>query len=182
MTERDQKTIRIGGIIIVIYLVCFFGYKGLKRRQGGREDYAALVKRAQRLQEDVRAQENQVLLFEKLTAASKLDPRKIKKETLVADASAAIQSAAQQGGIQLGPIRETPARGSTSRELSTFQVEGTGPVPATMGLLHKLQTLGFPLIIDSVQFGPAQNRPGQLKVNITVILLNYDQFKEGPNA
>ena len=182
MTERDKKTLRIGAIIVVIYLSGFFGYKTLKGGKSGREDYAALVKRAQALQGQVREQENQVLLFEKLSTSSKLDPRKIKKETLVADASAAIQSAAQQGGIQLGPIRETPGRGSTSRELSTFQVEGTGPVPATMGLIHKLQTLGFPLIIDSVQFGPAQNRPGQLKVNLTVILLNYDQFKEWPNA
>jgi hypothetical protein len=182
MTERDQKTIRIAGIFLVIYLICFFGYKSLKGGESGGEDYATLVKRAQALQEEVREQENKVLLFEKLSAASKLDPRKIKKETLVADASAAIQSAAQSGGIQMGPVRETPGRSSNSRELSTFQIEGTGPVPAAMGLLYKLQTLGFPLLIESVQFSPAQNRPGQLKVNLTVILLNYDQFKEGPNA
>jgi hypothetical protein len=71
-----------------------------------------------------------------------------------------------------------------------------------MGLLHKLQTLGFPLIIDSVQLtqpsagggggGPpgmppgmprGGGPPGALKINLTIILLNYDQFKaEGPNA
>jgi hypothetical protein len=181
MTERDKKTIRFGGVIVVIYLACFFGFKAVKKGKSRREDYAALVKRAQSLQDEVRAQENKALLFEKLTEATKLDPRKIKKQTLVADASAAIQTAAQQSGMQLGPLRETPGRGS-GRELSTFQVEGTGPVPAALGLLHKVKTLGFPLIIDSVQFSPAQNRPGQLKVNLTVIILNYDQFKEGPNA
>jgi hypothetical protein len=182
MTDRDKRTLRIGAIVIVIYLVGFYGVRTFKRGEASRTDYQALVRKAQQLQDDVRAQENKVLLFEKLSEASKLDPRKLTNETLVAQASAAIQNAAQQGGIALGPFRETPGRPS-SRELSTIQIEGTGPVPATMGLLHKLQTLGYPLIIDSVQLTPAQNRPGQLKMNLTVIILNYEQWKkETPNA
>lgn len=181
MTERDQKTLRIAAIGIAIYLVGFFGFKFLKNGNRSQLDTQTLTRKAEQLQNEVRSLESKALLFEKLSEQYHFDPRKIKKETLVADASAAIQSAAQQGGIQLGPFREAPGR-PNARELTTIQVEGSGPIPATLGLVHRLQTLGFPLIIESVQFGPAQNRPGQLKVNLTIILLNYDQFKEGPNA
>jgi hypothetical protein len=182
MTERDKKTIRIAGIGVAIYLAIFFGYKMWKRGGAGQDDYETLAKRATQLQAEVRAEENKALLFDKLSDLYKFDPRKLKKETLVADASAAIQSAAQQGGIQLGPFRESPARNS-GRELTTIQVEGSGAVPSALGLLHKLRTLGFPLQIDAIQFGPAQNRPGQVKINLTITILNYDQFKEGaPNA
>jgi hypothetical protein len=218
MTERDKKTIRIGAVIVAIYLAGFYGIRGFKRGESGRAEYQKLVRQAEQLQEEVRAQETKVLLFEKLSEIYKFDPRKLSKETLVAEASAAIQTAAQQGGVAIGPIRETPGRGS-ARELSTIQVEATGPVTAAMGLLHKLQTLGFPLIIESVQLtqpsaGGGPGRPpgmpsggppvmmeggppmmmmppmmggrgggGALKMSITLILLNYDQFKaEGPNA
>ena len=181
MTDRDKKTIRIAAIAIVIYLAAFGGFKMWRKGASNSDDYQTLVRKVERLQEDVRGLENKALLFAKLSEQYAFDPRKIKKETLVADASAAIQSAAQQGGIQLGPFRESPAR-LTGRELTTIQVEGSGPVPAALGLLHKLRTLGYPLLIDSVQFGPAQGRPGQVKLNVTITILNYDQFKEGPNA
>jgi hypothetical protein len=181
MTDRDKKTIRIAIIGIAIYLSIFGGVKLWKKGATGRDDSEKLAKRAAQLQSDLRAQENKILLYEKLTELYKLDPRKIKKESLVADASAAIQTAAQQGGIKLGPLRETAGR-ATSRELSTIQVEGSGQVTAALGLIHRLQTLGFPLIIDQVQLSPAQGQPGQLKISLTVIILNYDQWKETPNA
>ena len=202
MTDRDKKTIRIASIAVAIYLVAFFGFKMWRRGGTGQDDYQQLVRRAEKLREEVRAQENKVLLFEKLTNLYQLDPAKIKKETLVADASAAIQSAAQQGGIQLGPLRESPAR-SSGRELTTIQVEGTGQATAALGYLHRLRTLGYPLIIDSLQIAPPQaggasrgpggpggpppgmmppGRPGTVKINVSITILNYDQWKEGPNA
>ena len=206
MTERDKKTVRIAGIGIAIYLVAFFGFKMWRKGATGRDDYQQMVRRAEKLQNEVRAQENKVLLFEKLTELYQLDPRNIKKETLVADASAAIQTAAQQGGIALGPLREAPAR-STGRELTTIQVEGTGQATAALALLHRLRTLGYPLVIDSVQIGPPQaqggprgsgpggpgggpppgmggppGRPGMVKINLSITILNYDQWKEAPNA
>jgi hypothetical protein len=181
MTERDKKTIRWAGIGIAIYLAAFGGFKMWRKGGASHDDYQTLVKTAEKLEAQVRDQENKVLVFEKLSDEYKFDPRKIKNETLVADASAAIQSAAQQGGIQLGPFRESPAR-STGRELTTIQVEGSGQVSSALGLLHRIRTLGYPLLIDSVQFSPAQGRPGQVKVNVTITILNYEQFKEGPNA
>lgn len=181
MTDRDKKTLRIGAIIAVAYLVCFFGYKALKSGGASGQSYEDLARRAAKLEQEIRAQETQVLLFEKLAEQSRLDPRKLKSETLVADTSAAILKAAQQGGIQLGPVRETPGR-DKARELSTIQIEGTGAPAATLTLLHNLRSLGYPILIDSVQFSPAQNKPGQVKINLTLIILNFEQWKGGSNA
>jgi hypothetical protein len=61
--------------------------------------------------------------------------------------------------------------------LASMQIEGTGPVPAVMGLLSRLESVGFPLIIDSVQLTP-DVRPGQLKMNLTILILDFEQWKK----
>ena len=79
----------------------------------------------------------------------------------------------------MGPVRESPGRAS-SKELGSVQIEGTGPVPAVMGLLGRLESVGYPLIIDSVQLTPDM-RPGQLKMSLTIVILDFDEWKkEGP--
>ena len=112
-----------------------------------------------------------------------MDPAKLDRSAIVAGASSAIQKAAAGGGFQLGPIRETPTRGS-GRELASIQFEGSGPVKAAAGLLHSLKTLGYPLVIDSAQFTSDPTRPGQLKLKLTVVILDFDQWKneEAPHA
>ena len=108
-----------------------------------------------------------------------MDPAKLSRTSVVAEASAAIQKAAMGGGIQLGPVRESPARPS-SKELASMQIEGMGPVPAVMGMLSRLESVGYPLIIDSVQL-TSDMRPGQLKVSLTILILDFEQWKkEGP--
>lgn len=183
ISDKDKRTIRLAAIGLALYLVVFFGFKGWKHLEKGRLEYQQLMARAQREQQEARRQENDLLLFEKLSDAYRFDPRKLPKETLVAEAAAAIQNAARQGGIQLGPVREIPGR-ATARELSTIQFDGTGPVPATLTLVHKLQTLGYPLVIDSLQFSPEAKKPGMLKVNVTILILNFEQWQKGtpPNA
>ena len=154
MTERDQKTIRWASIGDRVYLAAFGGFKLWKSGGAGRDDYQTLVKKAEQLQAEVREQENKALLFEKLSDEYKFDPRKIKKETLVADASAAIQSAAQQGGIQLGPFRESPAR-SSGRDLTTIQVEGSGQVSSGARIAASLADAWLSV---ADRFGSVQSR------------------------
>jgi hypothetical protein len=115
--------------------------------------------------------------LEKLKENFHIDPAKLSKATLVAEASAAIQKAATSGGIQLGPVRESPARAS-AKELASMQLEGMGPPPAILGLLHRLTTLGYPFVIDTVQVNPETTRPGMLKVNLTIVILDFDQWKK----
>ena len=181
ISEKDKRTMRIGGIVLAIYLVFFFGFRGWKNLEKSYEEFQQLARKVEREQLETRHQENEVLVFEKLSDTYKLDPRKLPKETLVAEASAAIQNAARQGGFQLGSVRETAGRGM-GRELSTLQLDGSGPLPAALNLIHSVQTLGYPIVIDSLQLAQEANKPGMLKVNLILVILDFDQWKKGPNV
>ena len=183
ITERDKRTIRVAAIGIAIYLALFFGVRGWKKLEGQRNDYQKLLAMVQREEQDAHTYENKVLLFEKYRDMYRLDPAKLRSETIVAEASAAIQNAARQDGMSLGPVRETPGR-TSGRELATIQFDGTGPLPAALGLIHRLQTLGYPVVIDSLQLIPDAAKPGTLKLNATLVILNFEFWKTGgvPNA
>jgi len=182
LTQRDKRTLRLASIGIAIYLALFFGWRGWKQLEAKRAEYQQLLAEAQRLKRELQPYENKVLLAQKLKDAFHLDPQKLSKASIVAEASAAIQKAATSGGIQVGPIRESSARAS-AKELTSMQLEGTGPVPAVMGLLHRLESLGYPLIVESVQINP-DTKPGMLKLHLTIVILNFDQWKneEAPRA
>jgi hypothetical protein len=183
LTDRDKRTIRVAAIGISIYLALFFGVRGWRRLEAQRTSYRQLVEKVSRDEQEVRAYENRVFLFEKYRDFYQLDPARLPKETLVADASAAIQAIARQDGLQLGPVRESPGR-SSGRELATIQFDGTGPLTAVLGLVHKVQTLGYPVMIDSLQLTQDSAKPGTLKLNATVVILNFEFWKsaEGPNV
>ena len=182
LTPHEKRTVRFGAAAIAIYLLLFGGFQGWKYFAKTRADYQQLLSQADRLKQEVRLYDDRVLVLKKLMESLRVDPAKLSRTSVVAEASAAIQKAAMSGGVQVGPVRESPARPS-SKELASVQMEGTGPVPAVMGLLSRLESVGFPLIIDSVQLTPDM-RPGQLKVNLTILILDFDQWtKEGaPHA
>ena len=175
LNEKEKRTVRYAGIGIAIYLVVFGGFKVWQAIQKRREDYLALVKQAQNLKVEVNRYDDRIRLTKKMMEQFHMDPVKLKRATVVADASAAIQKAAQSTGIQLGPIRETSARPS-SKEVATIQFEGTGQVLAAIGLLNRLETCGYPVIIDSVQITTNPMQPGQIKLNLTVVILDFEQW------
>ena len=176
LNDHEKRTIRRAAVGILIYLVLFYGLRGFSKLESARSDYQKLVRDAQRIRLELQPYENKALLIEKLRQGLQMDLAKLSKATLVAETSAAIQKAAQSGGIQLGPIRESPAR-TSAKELTSMQLEGVGQVPAVLALLHRLETLGYPLLIDSVQITPEAAKPGMVKVSLTVIILDYDQWK-----
>jgi hypothetical protein len=179
LTPHEKQTIRLGGIAIAVYLVCFGAYQAWKAAGRTKAEYRQLAGQADRLKQEVRLYDDRVLALKKLMESLRLDPAKLSRTSLVAEASSAIQKAALSGGIQVGPVRESPGRPS-SKEIASVQMEGTGPVPAILGLLSRLESVGFPLLIDTVQLTPDM-RPGQLKVNLTILILDFDQWKkEGP--
>jgi hypothetical protein len=182
LTLHEKRTVRFGAAAIVIYLLLFGGFQVWKYFAKSRAEYQKLVIQADALKGEVRLYDDRVLVAKKLMESLRLDPAKLSRTSVVAEASSAIQKAAMSGGVQVGPVRESPARPS-SKELASVQLEGTGPVSAVMGLLNRLESVGFPLIIDSVQLTPDM-RPGQLKVNLTILILDFDQWtKEGsPHA
>ncbi|MCX6916217.1 MAG: hypothetical protein NT167_24775 [Verrucomicrobia bacterium] len=180
LTHHERRTVRFGAAVIVIYLLLFGGFQAWNYLAKCRTDYAQLVSQADRLKQEVRLYDDRALVVKKLMESLHLDPANLSRTSVVAQASAAIQKAAMSGGIQVGPIRESPARPS-SKELASVQLEGTGPVPAVMGLLNRLEGVGFPLIIDSVQLTPDM-RPGQLKVNLTILILDHWTKEGAPHA
>ena len=183
LSEREQRTIRIAGLGLAVYLG-LFGliqlWRGLESRRAA---YERLVVEARQAAAELVPYENRVLLAQKLQESFRFDPRKLTRASLVADASAAIQQAARGGGVQVGTLRETSARGA-ARELATMQFEGMGPVPGVLALLHQLGTLGYPLVVDTVQINSDPRRPGMVKLNLTIIILDFDQWqgKEAPHA
>ena len=66
--------------------------------------------------------------------------------------------------------------------LATVQLESSGQVPAVLAFLAGLNNIGFPVVVDSVQFTADNSRPGQVKMNLTLIILDFDQQKEVPHA
>ena len=179
LTPHEKRTVRLGAAVVVIYLLLFGGLQVWRYFVRCRADYQQLVSQADRLKQEVQLYDDRVVVVRKLMESLRLDPAKLSRTSVVAEASAAIQKAAMSGGIQVGPVRESPARPS-SKELATVQLEGTGSVPAVMGLLSRLESVGFPLIIASVQL-TSDMRPGQLKVNLTILILDFDQWtREGP--
>jgi hypothetical protein len=183
LTNREKRTLRIGSIVLGVYLILFFGVSGWKGLERSRANYQKLLAEAQRLRREIAPYENRVLLTEKLKESFHMDPQKLSRTSLVSDASAAIQRAAGSGGIQLGPIRETAARAS-AKELASMQLEGAGQATAVMGFLHRIGALGFPIIVDSVQITPETTKPGMIKLHLTIVILDYEQWKkeEAPRA
>ena len=174
MTNREKRLIRFGAIGVGIYLVLFFVWKPLQHR---RSDYEQLVQDARLLKQKIQPYNDRADAVKKLMDTFQMDPAKLSRATVVGEASAAIQKAAAGSGIQIGPVRESPARAS-GKELASVQVEGTGPVPAVMALIKRLETLGYPLVIDSIQLTQQSNPPGQVKMNLTILILDFEQWKK----
>jgi hypothetical protein len=181
LTDREKRTVRFAGIGIAIYLVLFGGFQVWKYFDKKRSDYRQLVAEAQHLRETVQPYQDRVLDVKNMMDDFHMDPARLKKETVVSDASAAIQQAAKAGGLQLGPIRESAAHGA-GKSLATMQLESSGPVPAALTFLAGLNRIGFPVVVDAVQFTADNNRPGQVKMNLTIIILDFDPTPEVPHA
>jgi hypothetical protein len=182
LTPREQRTVRFGAAALGIYLVLFLGYQAWTVLAQKHTEYRRLLTEAQGLREKVRLYQSKVDHIQKLMDSYRMDPARLTRATVLAQASAAIQSVAQGGGVQIGPLRESPARPS-SKELGSIQLEAAGPVPALLKFVQQTHAIGFPLIIDSMQIGSEPSRPGQIKLNLSIVVLDFDQWKqEKPHA
>jgi hypothetical protein len=175
LTSHEKRTIRRATIGIAIYLLLFCGFQMWKYLHRQRTEYLQLVADSKELRLKVQTYQTRADSLKHMMEEFHLDPAKLSRETIVGEASSAIQKAAMGSGVAVGTVRESASRGS-SDELATMQFEGSGPVAAVTGLLNRMQSLGYPLMIDSVQF-TADNRPGMIKVSLTIIILNFEKWK-----
>ena len=176
LTPREQHLIRYGSIGLAIYLVLFFGFHVWRMFEKKRADYKDLVAQARSLKSEIEAYQTRVLVAEKLMKEYQVDPAKLSEASVVAQASAAIQTEASADGVGLGTVRESPAP-TIGLEMASIHIEGSGQVPAMLKLLDRLQRLGYPLIIDSVQITSEPTQPGRLKFDMTISILDFDQWK-----
>lgn len=177
LSQRDKRTLRLGGIAIAAYLVLFYGLVGWRQLEAQRADYQRLVSEARNMKQMLDPYETKLLLIEKLRGTSGVDPSKLTRATVVAQASADLQKAASSGGIKLGPVRETPGS-SNNKELASMQFEAVGPVNSIMTLIHRIETLGYPLIIDSLELAVDPRQSGKLKLNVQLVILDFEQWKK----
>jgi hypothetical protein len=180
LTVRDKRTIRLGAMAAAVYLALFFGWKGWGFFQTRRADYEARLAEARAVRQEIESYQDKALVVKKLMEDFHLDPARLKRATLVAETSAALQKACA-GGIQAGPIRESAGR-SSLREAATIQFEATGPVPAIMAMLHNLQSLGYPIVIDTLQLTADPRNPSALKASMTILVLDFDAWKKKEGA
>jgi type II secretory pathway component PulM len=177
LSQRDKKILRYAVIGIPIYLLLFYGLVGWKKLETRRADYQRLLTRVRDMKQTLDPYETKLLLIEKLRGTSGVDPSKLTRATVVARASADLQKAAGNGGIKLGPVRET--QGSANKaELASMQFEAIGPVNAITSLIHKIETLGYPLIIDSLELSVDPREQGKLKLNVQLVILDFEQWKK----
>jgi hypothetical protein len=175
ISDREKRTIRIALIVVVAYLGLFYGFRGWNVIDAERRQYREQLAEAEQLNHELRTHENNLIRLERLKQTLGVNPARLSRDTVVAEANAAIQAAAREGGIELGPMREGPGS-QASGELATMDLEGTGQVSAILTLLQRVETLGFPLIVESAQFTPDSSRPGSVKVNLRIAILDFERW------
>jgi hypothetical protein len=175
LTDYEKRSVRRATIGIAIYLVLFGWFKLWQYLHQQRAQYVQLVAEANALKLKVLTYQARADVVKLMMEDYHLDPAKLTRETIVNEASSAIQKVATGSGVAVGAVRESASRGNGD-EIATMQFEGSGQVAAVTGFLNRMQALGFPLIIDTVQIttGP---QPGMMKLSLTIVILNYENWK-----
>ena len=176
LSDSDKKTLRLGAIVIAVYLVLFYGGMGTKKLRARQTDYKKLVQQSEQLRIDLMKYETDMLKLAKLKKSFQFDPLMEGQETLVSEVSAAIQKSAQMNGVKLSMVNETGARPSASIRAS-MRLEGEGPMQGVIKFLDGLDRLGFPITVDSVQLNANPRSPGGLKINLEALILDFNAFK-----
>jgi hypothetical protein len=176
LTPKEKRTIRIASVCLAIYLALLYGPDARNYFTARREAYDKLVQQARDLRDVIKPYEEKIATATNLMDHFRMDPAKLKRASVMAEASTAIQQAAASEGVGVGTIRETPGRAS-AKEAGSIQFEGSGPIAAVMDLLHHLDHIGFPVIIDTVQFTADPRMPNGIKVNLTIVVLDFEAWK-----
>jgi hypothetical protein len=178
LTDHEKRTIRIAAIGLLIYLGVLYGPRTWNHVTAGGTQQQQLAQEVEAFERELRPYENRLMRLEKLKADIELQRVTLPSLELVAEASAAIQNAAKQSRVKLGPVRESAGR-PAAKELASMRLEATGPLTSLLGWVANLETLGFPLVVDSLQIEADPRKPNMLKVKLTVVIVDFEQWNQG---
>jgi hypothetical protein len=176
LSAHEKRTIRLGATVVAVLLALLAFQQIWKFFSSQNADYKALLAQTDKLRADLRPYQGKTEDVRALMEKFRMDPNHLSRTSVVAEASAAILKTAASGGIQLGPIRETAAR-QAAKEMAAIQLDCTGQVPNLLAFLHRLETMGYPIIIDVVQLTSDPSKPGNLKMHLGLVILDFEQWK-----
>ncbi len=176
LNPREKRTLRFAAVFLAIYLAGFFGLRGLKLLEGQRAEYERLRSRAALLAGEIATEKAKARKLERLKALWRFDANALRRESVVGDASSAIQKAAQSSGIELGSLKEAAGRSST-QELAAIVLDGRGTTTAAMQFIHSLGALGFPLLVERLEAKTTGMKPGQVQFSLSLSVLDYAAWK-----
>jgi hypothetical protein len=177
LTDHEKRTIQIGSVCIVAYLIVFGAVQLTRTLARQKAEYQKLLSEAQALKSRMQVYEDRTLVIKKLMENFRFDPATLSRTTVVARASAAIQKTAQGSGVMVGAVRESPGR-TSNKELATIQLEANGAMPGLLRFVHQIETIGFPVLIESLQFSSDPMRPGPSKMSLVISILDFEQWKK----
>jgi hypothetical protein len=183
LSNTEKRTIRLGATIVGVSLALLCVQHIWKFFSNQNADYKNLLAQTDTLRTELRPYKGKAEDVRTLMEKFRMDPNHLSRTSVVAEVSAAILKTAASSGVQLGPIRESAARQS-NKEIASIQLDCTGQVPNLLGFLHRFESMGYPIIIDSVQLSP-EPRPGNLKMHVGLVILDFEQWKaeeRTPNA
>lgn len=176
LAPGEKRTVRYGAAVVAAALALLCLVKVLKFFGHQRAVYVQMVTEARQLRAESHLDADDAAVIQKIMTDFQCDPATLSTNSAVAGASAALQNAASSGGVKPGAIHESPGDGAES--LATIQFEGSGDIPSVMALLHRIPLLGYPLVIQSLQLNSDPQRPGHLKLDMTINVLNFESWKE----
>jgi len=159
LNERERRTIRVAAVALGIYLVLFYGLRCWSWIEGKREEHGQLLAQAETVKVELLRERVKAARLQKLKGTFRIEPAALRRETVVGEASSAIQRAAQAQGIQLGPAREMSGRltfGSSFGSGSRWIVDRDPVISITiLASSRMVNSPGFPTLI-----GPMTSSPG----------------------
>ena len=176
LTPREKRTVQIAAILLGVYLALFYGTGIWRSLESARVEYRGLQASTESLNLKILRAQKKAKRFARLGQTWGIHGDRLEGSTIVTEAREAIERAAKECGVGLGASKETPGR-SSSRALRVFQIEGVGKTEAVMGFLHKLRTLGYPLVIDRLNIDTKKMKPGQVRLALSVAILNFKAWK-----